>query len=188
VNLELRRTYTITENKYVEAGRSIEVPLRKVGAVCVLKNPYTLEYVEDLSPLIDASVELGKDMGKMILDAIGDLPIQSFGKGGIVGLNGEQEHANALLTTAFANPLRDVIGGGQAWISSMTKVSAPNTTIDIPMNHKDDVYVRSHYDGMSLTLPDSPQPDEIAIIFCAASRGRINARVGGMTHEEVVSR
>lgn len=95
--------------------------------------------------------------------------------------------ANALLTTAFANPFREAIGGGGAWISSMTKVSAPGTPIDIPMNHKHDVYVRSHYDGMSLMLPGAPLPDEIAVIFCVASRGRINARVGGMTHSQAMA-
>jgi hypothetical protein len=31
-------------------------------------------------------------------------------------------------------------------------------------------------------------PDEIALIFCIANRGRINARVGGLTHDEVVAR
>lgn len=56
------------------------------------------------------------------------------------------------------------------------------------MNHKDDVYVRSHYDGMTIALQDTPMPDEIAIIFCMASHGRLNARVGGLTHDEVVRR
>ncbi|RLA42826.1 MAG: amino acid synthesis family protein [Gammaproteobacteria bacterium] len=188
MELKFHRTYIFTEDKYEEAGRGVEIPLRKVGVAGILKNPYTSGYIEDLSPLINASIPLGEKLGKMILDAVGNFTIQSYGKGGIVGLNGEQEHANALLTTAFANPIRDAIGGAEAWISSMTKVSSPDTTIDIPMNHKDDVYVRSHYDGMSLTLPGTPQPDEIAIIFCVASRGRINARVGGLTHEEVASR
>jgi hypothetical protein len=31
-------------------------------------------------------------------------------------------------------------------------------------------------------------PDEIALIFCIANRGRLNARVGGLTHEEAVAR
>src|SRR5262245_27983427 len=114
--------------------------------------------------------------------------IQSYGKGGLVGLAGEQEHANALLTTAFADPFRKAIGSGDAWISSFTKVGAPGTSIDIPMNHKDDVYVRSHYDGMTIALADTPMPDEIALIFCIANRGRLNARVGGLTHDEVVAR
>jgi Amino acid synthesis len=56
------------------------------------------------------------------------------------------------------------------------------------MNHKDEIYVRSHYDGMSVVLPDAPMPDEIAVIFCIANRGRLNARVGGLTHEEVAAK
>ena len=43
------------------------------------------------------------------LSAMGGYDVQSYGKGGVVGLNGEQEHANALLTTAFANPIRDLL-------------------------------------------------------------------------------
>jgi hypothetical protein len=98
---------------------------------------------------------------------------------------GEQEHANALLTTAFANPLRDAVGGGKAWISSFTKRAAAGATIDIPLACKDALYVRSHYDGMTITLHDAPQPDEVVIILCLANRGRLNARVGGLKLEDV---
>ena len=123
-------------------------------------------------------------MAKVAVAAMAPHEVQSYGKGGIVGLAGEQEHANALLTTTFAEPFRDAIGGAPAWISSMTKVAAPGTLIDVPMNAKTDVYVRSHYDGMTLTLPDAPLPDEIALIFCLANRGRLNARVGGLSYAE----
>lgn len=188
-NLRIRRTYTIVEDKFEDAGQSAPTPVRKVAVVTVLENPYaSAGFVKDLSPLTKDSVELGRRMGEMALQALGDYTAQGYGKGGLVGLNGEQEHANALLTTAFANPIREAIGGGEAWISSMQKVVAPGTTIDIPMNHKDDVYVRSHYDGMTITLQGTPMPDEIAIIFCLVSNGRINARVGGLTHEEVAAR
>jgi len=154
----------------------------------VVENPYTNGYVEDLKPMIEGSVRLGERIAELALSGFGQHEVQSYGKGGIVGLSGEQEHANALLTTAFANPIRDAIGGGDAWISSFTKKGGPGTSIDIPMNHRDDVYVRSHYDGMSLVLPDAPMPDEIAVIFCLANGGRLNARVGGLTHDEVVAR
>ena len=77
------------------------------------------------------------------------------------------------------------MGGGKAWISSMTKVGAPGTQIDVPMNCKDALYVRSHYDGMTLTLPDAPMPDEVALILCLANRGRLNARVGGLAYDKL---
>ena len=188
MQINIIRSYVIVDELQEEAGRPATQPLRRLAAVGVVKNPYAGRYVEDLTPMIQASVALGGAMAKLALANFGPHEVQSYGKGGIVGLNGEQEHANALLTTVFANPIRDAIGGADAWISSFTKRGGPGSFIDIPMNHKDDVYVRSHYDGMSLMLPDAPMPDEIALIFCIANRGRLNARVGGLTHEEVVQR
>jgi amino acid synthesis protein len=188
MKLNIRRTCSIVENKTEYGGRTVATPVRKVAVVAVLENPFAFRKVEDLSPLIEASVPLGTMMAQMALEALGTYKVQSYGKGGVVGLNGELEHASALLTTAYANPIRVAIGGGKAWISSMTKVAAPGAAIDVPMNHKDDVYVRSHYDGMTISLQETPMPDEIAIIFCLASHGRIGARVGGLTHDEVVAR
>jgi hypothetical protein len=184
VDLKVRRTWTFVEERRIEAGQKADVPLRKVAVVTVLENPLAGRYVPDLRLMIEASVGLGAEMARPALAAMAPFEVQSYGKGGIVGTAGEQEHANALLTTAFATPFRDAIGRGDAWVSSMTKVAAPGTLIDIPMNCIDDVYVRSHYDGMSLVLPDTPMPDEIAIVFCLANRARINARVGGMTFAE----
>ena len=184
MELKVRRVFTMVEERRIESGRVADVPLRKVATVAILENPYAGRYVENLSSLIKASPVLGAQMAAPALSAMAPYDVQSYGKDGLVCIGGEQEHANALLTTVFANPFREAIGRGDALISSMTKVAGPGTMIDIPMNSIDDVYVRSHYDGMSLVLPDAPMPDEIAVIFCLANRGRINARVGGMTYAE----
>jgi hypothetical protein len=188
MNITIRRTLVVIEERREEAGRPANVALRRVAAVAVVENPYAGRYVEDLAAMIEGSAKLGRELGELALSAFGQHDVQSYGKGGVVGLDGEQEHANALLTTTFANPIRDLLGGGDAWISSFTKKAAPGSSIDIPMNHRDDVYVRSHYDGMSVVLPDAPMPDEVAVIFCLANRGRLNARVGGLTHDDVVVR
>src|SRR6266581_1499753 len=84
----------------------------------------------------------------------------------VIGINGEQEHGVAMLTTVFGNVMREAAGGGKAWISSLTKRAAPGASIDIPFAHKDALYVRAHYDGITVMLPDAPLPDEPAII-CA---------------------
>lgn len=183
-----RRLFTVSEERREEAGQIAEPPLRRAAVVAVVQNPYAGRYVEDLKPMVEASVALGELMAERMRSVFDSKDIQSYGKGGLVGTDGEQEHANALLTTAFADPFRKLIGSADAWISSYTKVCAPGTPIDIPMNHKDDVYVRSHYDGMTLALAGTPLPDEIALIFCVANRGRINARVGGLTHDQVQQR
>jgi len=186
MKLKIRRTMTVIDSREIdEAGAPADPPLVKLAVAVVVENPFAGRYVEDLDPAIKASVEIGELLGRMAVKALGPHQAESYGKAGIVGTNGQQEHANALLTTAFAAPVRDAIGGGRAWISSMTKVATAGTPIDVPMNHKHAIYVRSHYDGMSLTFHDAPAPDEIVLIFCFANRGRLNARVGGLRAEDV---
>jgi hypothetical protein len=185
MKLKIRRAFTFIENNGIEAGKAARIPLRKVAAVVVIENPYAGRFVKDLNPMIKASAALGRELAHMAVAAMAPFKAQSLGKGAIVGIAGEQEHANALLTTTFAEPLREVLGGGKAWISSMTKVATAGTSIDIPMNCKDALYVRSHYDGMTLMLPDAPMPDEIALILCLANRGRLDARVGGLRYDQL---
>lgn len=172
------------EHKQWEAGKRAEVPLRKVAAVAIIENPYAGRYVDDLKPMIDASAELGRELAALAVRAMEPYRAESYGKAAIVGIAGEQEHGNALLTTTFAEPLRKALGGGKAWISSFTKRATAGTPIDVPLAYKGALYVRSHYDGMTVVLPDAPQSDEIAVIVCLANRGRLNARVGGLERDQ----
>jgi len=183
--MDVRKIVTFVEEIFSEAGQPADPPLRKVAVVAVVKNPFAQRFVEDLSPLTEASLELGRRISSIGVSAMGGLAVQSYGKAGLVGTAGEQEHAVAMLTTVYGNVMREAVGGGKAWISSMTKRVAPGETIDIPLAHKDALYVRSHYDGITLTLHDAPLPDEIAIIAAFASRGRLNHRVGGLAAHQI---
>jgi hypothetical protein len=186
MKLDIRRLLCFTDHKEVEAGHRHEQPLRRVAAVAIVANPYAGRYVEDLSEAIAASVEVGAVLAKLAVEAMGSYKVESYGKGGVVGLGGELEHANAMLTTTFATPLREAVGGAEAWIPSFTKLAAPGCLIDVPLAHKDALYVRSHYDGVSVTLPpDAPAADEVALIVCLANRGRLNARVGGLNAKDI---
>lgn len=185
MELKVRRWLMVVEHKLEEAGQDAGIPLRKAAAVAFIENPFLGPFKQDLTEGINASVPLGAEISKQLMAAFGDYPVQVYGKGGVVGINGEQEHVNALLTTAAATPLRDAIGGGKAWISSVTKMGGPNVQIDIPLASKDALYVRSHYNSITLQLVDGPLPNEIAVIFAVANRGRINARVGGIKFEEM---
>jgi hypothetical protein len=48
-----------------------------------------------------------------------------------------------------------------------------------PLAHKDELYVRSHYDTISAMFSDAPNPDEIVVAFAFATRGRLHSRLGG---------
>ena len=183
--IKIKRVLTFLDEVRVADGRDTVPPLRKAAAVAIVDNPFAGRFVQDLSPLTQASEAVGREICAIAVRLLAPDQAVSYGKAAVIGINGEQEHGNAMLTTVFGNVMREAIGGGKAWISSMTKRAAPGAMIDIPLAHKDALYVRSHYDGMTLTLPDAPQPNEIAIIAVYATRARPNQRVGGLSAAEI---
>src|SRR5216683_1578708 len=183
--MQIKRTLAFVDDVTIEAGQTVNPPLRKVAVVAIIDNPFAGKFEKDLSPLTTASEEIGRHISKMAIALLAPHKPESYGKGAVIGVNGEQEHGVAMLTTVFGNVMRDAAGGGKAWISSMTKRAAPGATIDIPLAHKDALYVRSHYDGITITLHDAPLPDEIAIICGYASRGRLNHRIGGLAADQI---
>jgi hypothetical protein len=183
--MPIKRLLTFLDEVRGADGRDVTPPLRKAAAVAIIDNPFAGRFVEDLSPLTRASEAIGREICAIAVRLLAPDQAVSYGKAAVVGINGEQEHGNAMLTTVFGNVMREAAGGGKAWISSMTKRAAPGAVIDIPLAHKDALYVRSHYDGMTLTLPDAPQPNEIAIIAVYATRGRPNQRVGGLSASDI---
>jgi hypothetical protein len=186
--MEIRKILSFVDEARGEAGRPADPPLRKVAVVAVIANPFAGRFVEDLGPMTDASVALGREICEQAIALLRPYAPESYGKAAVIGLNGEQQHGAAMLTTVFGNVMREAAGGGKAWISSMTKRASPGATIDIPFAHKDALYVRSHYDGISITLPDAPLPNELAIICAYANRGQLNHRVGGLAAADIAGK
>jgi hypothetical protein len=184
--ITIRKWWTSLEEILLnETGQADGAPLVRIAIAAVVKNPYAGRFSEDLSEIVGPSPELGKIFGERLVAALAGRPAESYGKAAIVGVAGEYEHGNAFLTTAFANPVRDALGGGKAWVPSTGKRGGPGTTIDVPLAFKDALYVRSHYDTVTITVPDAPGPDEIAVIMAVATRGRLRSRLGGLTRDKV---
>jgi hypothetical protein len=181
----IRKIRTIVEDGLLEAGSPVEPLYRKVAIAAVVENPYAGRFSEDLSEILDFSVGLGEEMGARLVEAM-NVPVQSYGKSSLVGTNGEEEHGHAFLTTVMADRVREAVGGGAAWISSTGKRGGPGTAIDVPLAHKDALKVRSHYDTITVSVPDAPEPDEVVVIIAGASRGRPNFRLGGLKLEDIV--
>ncbi|MFP3914340.1 MAG: amino acid synthesis family protein [Actinomycetota bacterium] len=181
----IRKIARFVEEGLTEAGIEVEPPYRKVAVAAVVDNPYAGRYSDDLSEILDFSVGLGDRMGALLVETMGGA-VQSYGKASLVGMEGEEEHGHAFLTTVMADRVREAVGGGAAWISSTGKRGAPGTSIDVPLAHKDALKVRSHYDTITVAVPDAPAPDEVVVIVAAANRGRPNFRLGGLRAEDVV--
>ncbi len=185
---EVREWFGFVQEIDHEGGAPSAEPLVKAAAGVVFKNPFAGRYVSDLSPLTAASAGLGTALGRRAVALLGGRPVESYGKGGIAGVAGEQEHVVACVTTVFGDAFREAVGGGAAWISSATKTAVAGTALDIPLAFKDEIYVRSHYDAVTVAVPDGPRPDELAIIVAVASGGRIHHRVGGLSRDEAIAR
>lgn len=165
------------------AGREADgAPLVKVAVAAVIANPAPGVFQEDVMVNEPPSADLCRDIVARLLELAGG-EIESFGKGAIVGTAGDQEQAISFLASAFGDTLRELTGGRE-WVSSVTKRSGPGAQIDVPLAHKDVLRARSHYDAVSIAIPDAPAPDELMIVVGGATRGRLNERCGGYTVAE----
>jgi hypothetical protein len=59
------------------------------------------------------------------------------------------------------------------------------TSIDVPLGHKDAAYVRSHFDAMTISVPDAPRRDEIVVAIVVTDSGRPLARIGGLGVDQI---
>jgi hypothetical protein len=182
---DVRAWYSFVQEIHQDGRPADGEPLIKAASAVVVRNPFAGRYVDDLSELIDPSPALGIELGRRAAALLSGRAVESYGKGGLAGTAGEQEHVVACVTTVFGNAFRDAVGGGKAWISSVTKSATAGTPIDIPLAYKHELYVRSHYDAMTITVPDAPRPDELVICVAVATGGRLHQRVGGMSVAEV---
>jgi hypothetical protein len=89
----------------------------------------------------------------------------------------------AYVATVFGDTLRELTGGTE-WVSSVTKRCAPGAPVDIPLAHKNVLRARSHYDAVTIAIPDAPAADELVIAIGVATRGRLNERAQGYTVAE----
>ena len=175
---DVRGWYSTIHEIRHDGGRPGDT-LIKAAVGVIIRNPFAGKFVAEMSELTDPSPAIGHALGERAAALLGSRQVESYGKGGIAGTAGEQEHVVACITTAFGDPLRHEVGGGKAWISSVSKVATAGTAIDIPLAHKDELYIRSHYDAVTFSVPDGPRPDELLICIAVASGPRVHQRVGG---------
>lgn len=189
---------TAEVRKYVRYIEDIHIdgkpggPVRMVAAAAVMTNPWAGRgFVEDLRPDILA---IAPSLGQTLVDAIlemcgGSDKVEAYGKAAVVGTSGETEHASALIhTLRFGNVFREAVGG-TSYLSFTNFRGGPGCAISVPMMHKLDEGLRSHYLTLNFTIPDAPGPDELVVVLGAATGGRLHARLGNryMDMEEMAA-
>lgn len=187
MSVRIRKFVVVVEETLADGGRKVAPPTRRAAALAVIENPFADRYEEDLELLMQAGEELGRILGEKAVAALGVAPsrIESYGKAAIVGEGGELEHAAAILHPRMGKPLRQAVEKGAALVPSSKKMGGMGTAIDVPLGHKDAAYVRSHFDGMEVRVPDAPRHGEIVVAIAVTDSGRPLPRVGGLTKDQI---
>lgn len=178
---DIRKTIVTTETIYADGGKAATTPLVMIAAAAVIRNPWAGEgFVEDLAPKIrEMAPVLGELLtGLIVKEAGGGDRVQAYGKSAVAGLNGELEHASALIHTLhFGNHYRSAVKGKTYLAFNNTRGPA-NTPILVPMMGTNDEGTREHYLTMQFNINDAPSGDEIVIALGAALGGRPHHRIG----------
>jgi hypothetical protein len=179
--VQIRKLVTYTEETRIEGGKAAATPLRMFAAAAVLTNPWAGRgFVEDLKPEIhDLAPQLGEILTASILEMTGSgEAVEGYGKATVVGTSGEVEHASALIhTLRFGNHYRTAVSA-TSYLSFTNVRGGPNCPISIPLMHKADEGMRSHYLTIQFSINDAPAPDEIVVALGASIGGRPHHRIG----------
>jgi hypothetical protein len=174
--MDIRRLVIVKETIHAEGGLPAVQPVTRVAACAVIANPLAGEATDALDALVPLGAELGERLVQEALALLPRPPV-AYGKAAIVGVDGDVEHAAAILHPRMGKPMREAIGGGAAIIPSNVKVAAAGTAIDLPFGNKDDVWSFDEIDTMTLMVPGAPRPDEIVVIVALSDGGRPRPRV-----------
>ena len=180
MTLKIRKYVVYDEETLIEGFRKAETPLRMFAVAAVIEYPWAGEYIEDLKPeILSIAPPLGKELTERITNLVGGGDrIEAYGKAAVVGLDGEIEHASALIhTLRFGNFYREAVGA-KSYLSFTNTRGPADSPIMIPLMDKNDAGRRSHYLTIQFSIADAPRSDEIVVAIGGSIGGRPHHRIG----------
>ena len=186
----LRKLVVYREVVMAEAGAAPLRPARQASVAAVVTNPWA-----GTGPTQDLSVQvariapvLARVLTDRLVAALGGVDaIEAFGKAAIVGKAGELEHGGALIHTPyFGNLMREFLGGESIICFADTRAEAGEPLV-VPLWHKSQAATRSHYQTVSVRVPDAPRADELVIVAAASTGPRPHPRIGDRTTDPAVT-
>ena len=182
--IEIRKRSLNIETIHHEGGPVAEKPLRLAAACAVIRNPYAGRYEPDLLPFMAELRSLGTLLAEELVGVLGKENVEVYSKAAIVGVDGELEHA-AVWHEAGGWAMRAVLGEPKAIVPAAKAVAATGYRLMVPLHYIHACYVRSHYNSMEIGIQDAPRPREILFALVMGTGGRVHARLGGLTKENV---
>ena len=207
--IQVRKKILNVETTNHEGGEAVQTPLQIGVIAVVVNNPFAGRFADanELAEFVKQGRNLANEMVPELVAALGGASnIETYGKGAIVGVNGELEHG-ALWHVPGGYAMRELLGWkgdreayksgkvddkptGQpanalSIVPSTKKVGPPGAALDLPLTNINASYVRGQFDAMEVRVPGSPLPDEIVFILAMTTGYRIHARVGGLRAEDI---
>lgn len=184
--VNVRKYKLDVEECWHEGGPRLAAPLRVAVGMAIVKNPFAGRYEPDLLPFMAELRQLGSELSNRMIEALGGPGVvQAYGKGAVVGEDGELEHG-AVWHEAGGWAMREALGAPKAIVPAAKTIGGVGTRLIIPLGHIQAAYVRSHFGSAEATIWDGPRRDEIVFALAMATGGRIHARLGGLAAEDVV--
>ncbi|SMH37872.1 amino acid synthesis family protein [Mesorhizobium australicum] len=177
----IRKIAIISEEIFHDGGPPTSVPRRRAAALALVRNPFAGRFEPNLQPAMEDLKPLGALLTEKLIAVLGgDVSlIDGYGKGAIVGSAGEIEHG-ALWHVPGGYAMRERLPASKAIVPSAMKVGGFGSSLDVPLGHTNAAYVRSHFDAMTVNIPDGPRSDEILYCLVMSSGPRIHSRMGGL--------
>jgi len=180
MSIQIRKKLLNVESIYHEGGPVRATPIQMASIAVVIHNPYAGRYVEDLSGLVEDAKALAQDIVPELMAAVGGAErVQAYGKGAIVGLQGELEHG-AIWHEAGGWTMRAALAKAKSIVPAAKVVASAGTRLQIPLHHIEACYVRSHFSTMDVGAIDSPRPDELLYALVVSTGSRVHERLGGL--------
>jgi hypothetical protein len=182
--IRIRKRLLTVETVHHEGGPPAAVPLRMAAALAVVHNPYAGRHEPDLLPFMAELRALGSELAAELVGVLGKDRVEAYGKAAIVGVNGEMEHG-AVWHEAGGWAMRAALGEPKAIVPAAKAVANAGYRLMVPLHYIHAAYVRSHFNAMEIGVQDGPRPDEIVYALVMADGGRVHARLGGLTKDQV---
>jgi hypothetical protein len=180
----VRKRAVTVETVWHDGGPVAGTPVRYASALAVVANPFAGRYEPDLLGLQSTLRSLGHELASELVDLLGRDRVQVYGKGALVGVAGELEHA-AVWHAAGGWAMRAVLGDPKAMVPGNQAVAATGYRLLVPVHHVEASYVRSHYASVEVGVQDGPRPDELLLALVMGTGPRVHERLGGLRAEEI---
>jgi hypothetical protein len=186
-DIQIRKQVLHVERTFHEGGPVASTPLL-IGVVAnVVANPFVGHHAsaDELAVFVKKIRDMANDMVPPLVQALGGVTaIQAYGKGALVGVNGELEHG-AVWHEGGGWAMRAVLTKAKSIVPSNKFVGSAGSCLHVPLHHIEASYVRSHFNTAEVSISDSPRPNEILFALAMATGPRIHERLGGLRVDQI---